>query len=109
MYQGESLVLRIKGVGDYDLDNMDFAVFVYPDGCICNDYKKEKSECERAEDGSYLCGFVPKITAAFPPVSHTLEIHDKTHNVVFVKKHAFNVELCATGREYNQYEEVGNE
>lgn len=104
MYQGESLVLNIKGGGDFALTNIDFVVYIYPDGCIRNDVSKDKSECEQAEDGSYLCTFEPAITALFPPVNHTIEIHDKTHNVIFVKKHAFGVEISASASEYNSVE-----
>lgn len=98
MYRGESLPLRITGVGDYDVRNMDFTLFLYPDGCICGDLRLNKEDFIPQEDGSYIGIFPGSVTARFDLTSYTLEIYDRTHEVIFVRPSFISVNESATSR-----------
>lgn len=99
MKQGEELTLRIEGAEGFDLDAIDFAVYVYCSGFPDIRHKKAKTDCTReVEDGvvTYLCTYSPEETAAFAPGMYSLEIRDITNGCVYVKDRRFVVNHSAT-------------
>lgn len=96
MYAGEAINILIDSRCGKDIKDIDFSVYIYPDEFINNDCRVDKKDCVEMEDGSYMCTFAPEVTANLAAVSYTVELHDKTNNVVFVGKHAFRIEPCAS-------------
>lgn len=98
MKQGESLILRLGGVADYDLNEIDFEVFVYPCGHPTASHRKTKGDCVPSEDeyGVYYCTYSPEETAAFDAGVYALEVRDVTNDNIHIYHRQFVVEESAS-------------
>ena len=97
MFRGEKLEIFLSGDTTYDLSQIEFSVYLYPDGEMNTDRAYQKSDCILQEDGSYLLSLGPDITKTWPYTSYTVEIHDSSNDVVFMQQHIFAIEPSATG------------
>lgn len=70
-YAGETIRIRLQGKGSIDLDAIDFVVLIGN-----SEYKtlKLKSECEKVEEGIYICTINSENSSAMPEGAYDLEI-----------------------------------
>ena len=70
-YAGETIRLRLQGKGSIDLDAIDFVVLI---GNREHKTLKHKSECEKVEDGVYICSVSSEESLAMPEGTYDIEI-----------------------------------
>ena len=70
-YAGETIRLRLQGKGSIDLETIDFVVLIGN-----SEYKtlKLKSECEKVEEGVYICSVSSEESLAMPEGTYDIEI-----------------------------------
>ena len=70
-YAGETIRLRLQGKGSIDLGAIDFVVLIGN-----SEYKtlKLKSECEKVEEGVYICSVSSEESLAMPEGTYDIEI-----------------------------------
>lgn len=97
MFRGEVISLYLKGDKQFNLQEVDFNVYIYPDGDIRPDFlKKTKADCKVQDDGSFLLTIDATTTSSMPLTSYTIEINDASNNVVYKQQNAFSLEPSAT-------------
>ena len=91
-YKGEDLPLEIKGDAEFNLDELDFKILVYPDRHPENVFLIEKSEMTKEYDNHYSGKIGYEITKEMPIGSYTIEvlaIEGETSRRIYVKLGAF--------------------
>ena len=94
VYQGEDLVLRLRGNENLNLDNYDFTV-AFTKCCCCKVVKKE--DCKQLEAGVYECVVLAEDTASMPAGMYDVEMKVEgervriavVRNVVLIKESVF--------------------
>lgn len=110
MFRGEVISLYLKGDEQFNLQDVDFNIYIYPDGDINPEFlKRTKDDCVLQEDGSYLLTVDSAITSSLPLTSYTIEINDASNNVIYKQQNAFFFEPSATAMDILNNIEDGSE
>ena len=102
MYRGENLKITIKGDAEFNLDDLDFGVFLYPDrnpGKRLFRLPVYKDKMSRIGDNIYLLDIDYSETETLHLGLYTIEIvvmEGSSHRSIFVKEGAFPVYDSAT-------------
>ena len=92
MYRGENIDITIKGDSEFNLDNMDFTVLIYPDRHTNEATAIEKSAMTKLNDNQYAGTIGYEQTKGMPLGLYTIEvlvIESGTSRSIYAKPGAF--------------------
>ena len=93
-YRGENIDITIKGDSEYNLDELDFKVLVYPDRHPEERIVVEKSEMDKLGQNYYSATIGYEQTKDFALGQYTIEllvVESETSRSILVKQGAFPV------------------
>lgn len=93
-YRGENIDITIKGDSEYNLDELDFKVLVYPDRHPNEKIVVEKSAMEKLDSNYYSATIGYEETKDFALGLYTIEVlivESGTSRSIFAKQGAFPV------------------
>lgn len=93
-YKGENIDITIKGDAEYNLDEFDFKVLVYPDRHPEEKIVVEKSSMEKLDLNYYLATIGYETTKGLTLGNYTIEllvVESGTSRSIWVKNGAFPV------------------
>ena len=93
-YRGENIEITIKGDSEFNLDQLNFMVLVYPDRHSDEKIVVEKSKMEKLESNYYQATIGYEETKMLPLGNYTIEvlvIQSETSRSIYAKPGAFPV------------------
>lgn len=94
MYRGENIDITIKGDSEYNLDELDFKVLVYPDRHPDERIEVDKSAMEKLDSNYYSAIIGYEKTKGLALGQYTIEllvVESETSRSILVKQGAFPV------------------
>lgn len=82
-YQGEDIDFILQGKDDYNLDEIDFTVLVYPCCDPSSSFSIKKSQCTKLSGNNYKATVPASTSKTLQTGPYTIEVFDSTNKKIF--------------------------
>lgn len=93
-FKGEDIKFKISGNQDFNLDDFDFAVLIYPDGKYSENIIIKKNDMIKVDSNEYVATIPHSTSKTMILGSYTIEfvlLSEESTMSIYVKRRAFEV------------------